>query len=114
MNLQAVKTTISQEFGFPLVQMNLQKQFDLTSGVETEFVSHWENTKRVRITMHKEVLASIKADPKMENLAFKKKLITPEGTSKVTDKDGNVTEVPIAPYMSLVIITLGENFVASL
>ncbi len=113
MTLTDLKSTISQTFGFPLVAMNLQAQVDLQTGdINPEWVSHWENTKRVRITLHTEVLAHIKADPKCNNLAFKQSVIQPEGFMK--DKDGNITDVPFAPYTSLVVIKMGDKFVDSI
>lgn len=40
--------------------------------VKSPWLSHWENTKRVRVVLHENVLKTIKSDPTINTLSFKK------------------------------------------
>lgn len=40
--------------------------------VATQWVSHWDNDKRIRVTMHEDILVALKADPRKADLAIKK------------------------------------------
>lgn len=40
--------------------------------VKSPWLSHWENTKRIRVVLHEEVMTIIKSDPSIASLAVKK------------------------------------------
>jgi hypothetical protein len=89
MNINQLKpnmaSAISAVLGKPysLPEINLYTQVDKDTQVQTEFLSHWDDIERVRITMHQDILAKIKADPTFSGLAFKKpEVVTPQAGAK--------------------------------
>lgn len=82
MNIRTLVQDITKQTGVGFKSLDFNKQFnDDPSGalddngkpiqVETEWCSHWDNVNRIRITAHKEIIAKLKANPKMEGLALK-------------------------------------------
>lgn len=87
----AVKAT-KPSFTLPVLTMNTQLDKDDKDKV-TEYVSHWDDTQRVRITMHREIMDKLKKEPQFAGLAFKApKEIQPSDPAK-------------SPYLHVVIIT---------
>ena len=74
MNIVQLKTELSTKCGvqFPTLTMVRQLAEDQTP---TEWLSHWDNDNRIRVTMHQDVFGKIKADPKFNGLALKKELV---------------------------------------
>lgn len=84
MNIQEIKAAISAKASFVLGTMSMVRQFNEATdaaGVVTktpsEWVSHWDNDHRVRVTMHEEIMAALKANPTKSDLAFKYELVQP-------------------------------------
>lgn len=98
MNIQDIKVAIAANAGITITKLDLSTQLD-EQKQPTEWVAYWDNDKRVRITMHQEVMEQIKADPKMEGLAFKKEVMVPADANK-------------ASYIQYVVIT-PKSIVAS-
>lgn len=84
MNITQIKTAIGQPVLTMVRQLDENKQ-------PTQWISHWDNTNRVRVTMHEEVFNKIKDDKDFGGLAVKPvQEMTPEGK---------------APYKLFVVIT---------
>lgn len=85
MNMQELKQAISAKAGIPVTTFTFIRQFaqgedgnsDQTK--PTEWVSHWDNDNRVRVTMHQDVMNTIKSNPAVA-LAFKYEEIPANGT----------------------------------
>ena len=73
MNISQIKSEIGIEV------LNISRQKD-ESGVPQPWVSHWDNTRRIRVTMHDDVFALIMKDKSYDKLAIKTTLVpaTPE------------------------------------
>lgn len=67
MNINQIKAYIGEE------SLTLVRQKDL-NGTDTPWVSSWNNKKRVRVTMHDDVLKVAK-DPSFNKLAVKEELV---------------------------------------
>ena len=74
MNIASVKQQIAESTGIQLPTLMLSRQKD-SDGVAQPWLSHWDNEKRVRITMHDDVANKIAANPAFDGLAFKKELV---------------------------------------
>jgi len=74
MNIQLIKSQIAAKAGIALPTLMLSRQKD-ESGTEQPWLSHWDNDKRVRITMHDDVANKIKATPDFDGLAFKEEVV---------------------------------------
>jgi hypothetical protein len=73
MNIEQIKSQIGQPVLTMTRQLDENKQ-------PTSWISHWDNTNRVRVTMHEEVFNKIKADKSFGGLAVKPaQVLTPEG-----------------------------------
>jgi len=96
MNINQVKEHIAAQVaktipGFTLPILSLNEQKDPDTGAVTEWVSHWDDDHRVRISMPREVMDKVIANKEFAGLAVKKpEVVTPEGK---------------APYTRFVIIT---------
>lgn len=81
-------TQIKEAIGQPV--LNMARQLD-ENKVPQPWVSHWDNDKRVRVTMHDDVFNLIVADKNFDKLAYK------------------TAEVPATPeraaYQRIVVIT---------
>lgn len=106
MNIQQIKTQIGNEQNFSLLTLEMVRQFetvpdpaDATKTVEQKapWLSHWDNTKRVRVTMHEDIFTKLKADSNMNGLALKREDVPAKA-------GGNGTE-PRAAYVRYVVIT---------
>lgn len=88
MTIQEIKAAISAKEGFPLGTLNMVRQFNTEPNpaspneptkTPTEFVSHWDNDHRVRITMHQDIMEQIKSNLAKADLAVKRTEIPAEG-----------------------------------
>ena len=61
MNLAQVKT----ELGIPTLQLNTATD---AAGNKTAWMRHWDNENRVAISLHKDLIAEIKANPAIDSL----------------------------------------------
>jgi len=66
MNITQIKSQIGIEV------LNIQQNTDPDTKMPTDWVSHWEDSKRIRVSMHKDVFAKILADRSFDKLAVKK------------------------------------------
>lgn len=78
MNLTQIKTKIGQ----PVLTM--VRQLDETTKEKTQWLSHWDNDNRVRVTMHEEVFNQILQDKDFGGLAFKTEIVKSEGKQPYT------------------------------
>lgn len=91
MTITQIKQQISGLAGFTIIALNMVRQYDEETGtIPQEWLSHWDNEHRVRVTMHQEVLETIKSNPLIDKLAVKHEVVEPEGK---------------APYRRFVVIT---------
>lgn len=78
MNIAQVKTAIAASAGITLPNLVMVRQ--LTEDKQpTEWVSHWDNDHRVRVSMHQNVMEQIKLNPEKPGLAFKKEIVAANG-----------------------------------
>lgn len=80
MNIQALKQSIATAQGINLPTLMLVRQKDQNTDQPTPWLSHWDNDKRVRITLHEDVAKKIQEEPAFNGLAYKTELVpeTPE------------------------------------
>lgn len=79
MQIEQIKTAIGTKAGINLPQLMLVRQKDQTTGENQPWLSHWDNDKRVRITLHDDVAAKISKEPTFNGLAYKMEVIPQEG-----------------------------------
>lgn len=96
MNIQDIKVAIATNAGIVITKLDMSVD---PKEAKPEWASYWDNDKRVRIVAHMDIIEQLKADPAMENLAFKKAVVQPEDRDK-------------AAYTQYVIIT-PQHIVAS-
>lgn len=63
MNLPQVK----QKLDIPQLELNTAKDM---AGNNTEWMRHWDNERRIAVSIHKELVAELKADPKINSLGL--------------------------------------------
>ncbi len=97
MNIQEIKAAISAKCNTTIGTLAMVRQFDESTDaagtvtkVASPWVSHWDNDARIRVTMHEDIMASLKTNPLKSDLAFKYEHVKP------ADK---------APYHRFVVIT---------
>lgn len=71
MNISQIKQEISQKTGATLVALNMVRQLEEDKVTPTEWTYHWDNSKRLRIAMHDDLLKQLKASPERNDLAYK-------------------------------------------
>lgn len=91
--LANIKTQIGQ------TELTLVRQLD-ENKQPTQWLSHWDDKNRVRVSLHQDVLSSIKANPTFDGLGYKKEVVP---AKMVKGADGKETEQ--APYTRIVLIT---------
>ena len=57
--------------------LNIQQDLDETTQLPTDWVSHWDNDTRTRVSMHKDVFNQIMEDRDFDKLAVKPKEVKP-------------------------------------
>jgi len=74
MNIFQIKAEIAAKCGVAVPNLVMVRQ--LTEDKQpTEWLSHWDNDNRIRVTMHEDVFKKIQADPKKcTGLAIKKSI----------------------------------------
>lgn len=58
---------IKGQLGYAVLNLNTANDKD---NQPTEWMRHWDNSNRVAISLHKDTLAKIKANPNMSNLVL--------------------------------------------
>jgi len=85
MTINDIKSVINTEMGSSMTNLLMQNQKAKLPGSETEvptdWFSHWDNTHRIRVTMHKDVLTSIKQSPLRGDLVVKKQPVAATATT---------------------------------
>ena len=59
---------IKAKFNFPTLMM--VRQFDI-DGTRSEWLSHWDNERRIRLSMHENVAEAIKNNKLLSNLDYR-------------------------------------------
>lgn len=99
MNIQQIKSEIAAKNSAVILALNMVRQFaDKDKKQPEPWLSHWDNDKRIRVTMHEDVFNQIKLNPKMEGLAYKSELVAAE-------YEADSTTVKRAAYLRYVVIT---------
>lgn len=76
MDINNIKSAIAKAANIQLPNLMLSRQLDITNNNEpTEWLSHWDNENRVRVTMHQDVATKIKDDPTFNGLSYKKEVV---------------------------------------
>lgn len=100
MTIAEIKAAISADQSFQLGTLSMVRQFNDVPSAEdpkvsvktpTEWVSHWDNNHRVRITMHQDIMQQLKTNPSKADLALKMEKVPAAGDR--------------APYVRYVVIT---------
>ena len=63
MNLQQIKT----ELDIPSLQLNTANDAE---GNPTSWMCHWDNERRIAVSIHKDLVAELKEDPSSESLGL--------------------------------------------
>lgn len=106
MNIAQIKA----EIGY--AALNMVQQFDSPKDKEDNkpngWLSHWDNTNRVRVSVPTEVYDKIKANPELDTLAVKTEVVEPKPVMKngqpVLEADGKTPKMTES-YTRHVIIT---------
>lgn len=86
MNIQQVKAEIAAKAGIQLPNLQLVRQFDsnedgtINEQAPQPWLSHWDNDNRVRVTVHEDILAELRADPNFSGLAVRKDMVEANAT----------------------------------
>lgn len=76
MNIAQIKSNLTTKTGGDFATLAMVRQMNQQDATKKEpWLSHWDNTKRVRITMHEDVFEQIKAKPDRADLALKYELV---------------------------------------
>lgn len=62
---------IKSELGYSTLNLNTSND---SNGVPTEWMRHWDNEARVAVSLHKELIAQLQADPSISDLAIQSEL----------------------------------------
>ncbi len=74
MNINDIKTTISNKVNSPVVKLDFSRQLDENDN-PTEWLSYWSKEPRFRVLVHENVVAAIKEGS--DKLALKQEVRTP-------------------------------------
>lgn len=83
MNLQQIKN----QFGLDRLRLNTAED---AGGNKTEWMRHWDNDNRIAISLHKDLVAHLKANPEENDLDLQ--------TSQRQGEQGDYTSVRIIKY----------------
>jgi len=76
MNIQDIKVQIARENNVVITKLDMVRQFeDKEKTIPTDWLGFWIDEKRIRVVMHQDVMAAIKANPMMDGIALKKELV---------------------------------------
>lgn len=62
---------IKLQLGYETLNLNPS----VKDGVRTEWMRHWDNDKRIAVSLHQDTLTKIKADPELPNLGIQQETI---------------------------------------
>lgn len=79
MTITEIKAAISAKSNFTLSSLSMVRQYDSTTKEKTEWVSHWDNDHRVRVTMHQDIMNTLLGNPTFAGLALKCEQIPADG-----------------------------------
>jgi hypothetical protein len=83
MNIQDIKTQIARENNVVITKLDMVRQYeDKEKTIPTNWLGFWIDEKRIRVVMHQDVMALIKANPMMDTIALKKEVVEESETSK--------------------------------
>ena len=68
--MQEIKATIARKHNTVVGTLNFVRQLDV-NGAETEWLSHWDDDNRIRVTAHESIIATLKENRELDTLAFK-------------------------------------------
>lgn len=71
MNITEIKTQLG------VAELNLNTATN-AEGVKTDWMRHWDNNKRIAVSIHKELLAEIQKDNSISDLALQDEVRTAE------------------------------------
>lgn len=75
MNISNLKLELSNKIGKSIPTLAMVRQLSQDEiPVPTEWLSHWDNDKRVRIAMHQDVFNILKVNQTLDTLAYKTSL----------------------------------------
>ena len=83
MNLLDIKT----ELAISTFELNTAKD---KAGNSTEWLRHWDNNRRIAVSLHKELAKELKSNPKLTGLGLQ--------TSTLTGEQGDYTAHRIVKY----------------
>lgn len=72
MKIADLKTAIAADAGINLPTLMLVRQKDQNTDAPQPWLSHWDNDKRVRISLHEDVAKKVQEDANYDGLAYKK------------------------------------------
>ena len=75
MNISEIKSAIGSKHGFQLGTLNFVSQFEQGTDAPTEWLSHWDNDHRVRVTAHQDIISKLKENPQLNTLAMKSEVV---------------------------------------
>lgn len=75
MNILQLKTDLTASLKVPITQLTMVRQFEEDKSTPTPWLSHWDNDNRIRVTMHEDILKTLKENPKFPGLAYKKEIV---------------------------------------
>lgn len=75
MNIVQIKAEVAAKTGFPCPNLQMVRQFEEDGTTPTQWLSSWDNTNRIRVTMHEDVLNKVKAEPEFTGLALKTEIV---------------------------------------
>ena len=78
---------IKSKLGIPQFNLNTAKDAE---GNNTEWMRHWDNDNRVAVSLHKDTIAKLKADPNIDSLGLQEAVRTGE--------QGDYTAIRIVMY----------------
>lgn len=104
MNIQELKLDIAQRASnllnknVTLSKLVMVRQLKEGTEEKDEWLSHWDNDNRVRITMHENIFNQLSKDPKMIGLAAKMEKVAAKAPTEANPKG-------VEEYTRFVIIT---------
>lgn len=80
MDINMIKATIATITGKPLLSLDMSRQLDVDKK-PTQWYSYWDNDNRIRVVMHEDIFAKLKADKTaVTGLALKPvAIVVPDG-----------------------------------
>ena len=86
MHIQEIKQNTKQS------SLAFVRQMEEDGKTPTAWLSHWDNTNRIRVTAHEEVIARMKENPERRDLAIKTEIV-----EKKEDREAYTRHIIIIP-----------------